>query len=66
MTSSSGIRPQEKMTAAQPGMAGHGDDVEVHLQGDQDPAGGGVRQHVAEQVGGVALGDLGVAVRLRE
>ena len=43
-------------------MAGDGDDVEVHLQRDQQPALGRVREHVAEQVGRVAAVDLGVAV----
>ena len=40
-------------------MARHRDDVQVHLQGDQDPARGSVGQHVGQQVGGVALGDVG-------
>ena len=42
------------------GVAGHGDHIEVHLQRDQHAAGGGVGQHVAEQVRGVAAGHLGV------
>ena len=43
------------------GVAGDGDHVEVHLQRHEHAALGGVRQHVAEQVGGVAALDLGLA-----
>ena len=62
ITSASGWRPDEKITAREAGMAGHRDDVEVHLQGHEDPAGGRVGEHVGEKVGGVALGDVGVVL----
>ena len=60
------MRPQEKMTARESGVAGDRDDVQVHLESHQHPARGGVGQDVAEQIGGIAVGDVLGRRRRRE
>ena len=63
MTSGVGLAAGREDHRGHAGMARDRYDVKVHLQGHQYPTGGCVGQHVGQQVGGVALGDVGVGGR---